>query len=93
MKIKAVSVKPEIQKKIYRKHGILIEEIERILTEEGKPIFRKVSNKQLMAIGLFNRYVTVFFEYNSKTKEADIKTAYQSDKKQIKYYKKVRKIR
>ena len=92
MEIRAVSIKPEIQQKIYRKHGILTQEIEAILAE-GKPIFKKASGNQVMAIGLFNRYVTIFFEYDSKTKEADITTAYQSDRKQVKYYKKTRKIK
>ena len=64
------------------------EEAERVL-KDNKTIFKKVAGSQYVAIGLGDRYLTIFFEYNSKTKEADITTAYPSSRKQIKSYKKM----
>lgn len=88
--IKALKIEPATITKIYEKHSVLSEEIERVL-EEGKPAFKKVGGSQYLAIGLWNRYLTIFFEYNSKTKEATITTAYPSSRKQIKTYKKLTK--
>lgn len=88
MKINIISTNPLTQKKIYEKHSILAEEIILILKED-KPIFKKVGGNQIISIGLYNRYLTIFFRYNQKRKQAIITTAYPSDKKQIKYYKKV----
>lgn len=90
MKIDIIRIDPYIQRKIYEKHNILAEEIELVL-KENKPIFKKVGGNQIMAIGLYNRYITIFFKYNLKRKQATIMTAYPSDKKQIKYYKKTRR--
>ncbi|MBI2652467.1 hypothetical protein HYX00_03285 [Candidatus Woesearchaeota archaeon] len=90
MRIDIIRIDPIIQKKIYEKHSILAEEIILIL-KENEPIFKKAGSNQIMAIGLYNRYITIFFRYNPKIKQATIATAYTSDKKQIKYYKKVRK--
>lgn len=90
MRIDIVRIDPSVQKKIYEKHNILSEEI-MLALKENYPIFKKVGGNQIMAIGLYNRYVTIFFHYNEKRKQATITTAYPSDKKQIKYYKKIRK--
>ena len=90
MKIDIIKINPEIQKKIYEKHNILSEEITLVL-KEGKPIFKKVGGDQIIAVGLYNRYVTIFFKYNQRRNKATIITAYASNKKQIKYFKKVRK--
>lgn len=90
MKIDIIRIDPQIQRKIYEKHNILAEEIELVL-KENKPIFKKVGGNQIMAIGLYNRYITIFFKYNPKRKQATITTAYPSDKKQTKYYKKTRR--
>ncbi len=43
-----------------------------------------------MAIGLWKRYVTIFFNYNETLKEAEIITAYPSSIWQIKLYKKMK---
>ena len=89
MRIDIIGIDPKVQKKIYEKHNVLVEEI--VLTlREGKPIFKKVGGRQLVAIGLYNRYITVILRYNAKRKQATITTAYPSDKRQIKYYKKMR---
>jgi len=91
MRIDIIRIDPETQQKIYEKHSILAEEIEFVL-KENKPIFKKVGGNQIVAIGVYNRYITIFFRYNSKRKQATIITAYQSSDKQIKYYKRIRKI-
>lgn len=90
MRINTIRIDAAIKRKIYEKHYIQAEEIELILKED-KPIFKKVGGNQIMAIGLYNRYITIYFRYNKKTKQASIMTAYPSDKKQIKYYKKIEK--
>ena len=60
MKIKTVVIEPIIEVKIYKKHKVTTKEIKLVL-EENKPIFRKVGGKQYMAVGLFHRYLTIFF--------------------------------
>lgn len=91
MRIDIIRIDPQIQRKVYEKHNILAEEIELVL-RENKPIFKKVGGNQIVAIGLYNRYITIFFRYNTKRKQATITTAYPSDKKQIAYYKRRRKF-
>ena len=90
MIIKAVKIEPNVVIKIYEKHSVLCEEIENVLVN-GKPIFKKVGGDQYVAIGLKDRYLVIFFEYNPKTKEASITTAYPASRKQIKTYKKLRR--
>lgn len=90
MRIKIIGISPLVQRKIYEKHSILAEEIMLVL-KENNPIFKKVGGNQIMAIGFYNRYITIFFHYNPERKQATLTTAYPSDKKQIRYYKKVRK--
>ncbi len=88
MFIKAVKIDTRIIVKIYEKHFVLSDEIEKVL-KEGKPIFKRVGGNQYLAIGLVERYLTIFFTYNNKTKGVTITTAYPSSKKQIKSYKKL----
>ena len=73
-----VRIDPRVQKKVYEKHNILSEEITLILAE-GNPIFKKVGGNQIMAIGLYNRYLTIFFRYNPKRKQATITTAMREE--------------
>ncbi|MAG07868.1 hypothetical protein CMO89_00165 [Candidatus Woesearchaeota archaeon] len=89
MKFDIIRIDPLTERKIYEKHNILTKEIILVL-KENRPIFKKVGGDQIIAIGLYNRYITIFFRYNPKKKQATITTAYPSDKKQIKYYKKIR---
>ena len=90
MIIKAIKIEPETAIKVFEKHNVLSEEIYDVLKND-KPKFKKVSSNQFVAIGLSrSRYVTIFFTYDEKTKEAEIKTAYPSDKGQIKSYKRIR---
>ena len=86
--IKGLKIEPAVIAKIYEKHFVLPDEIEKVLNE-GKPIFKKVGGNQYVAIGLADRYLTIFFTYNSKTKESTVTTAYPSSKKQIKSYKRL----
>ena len=76
--------------KINEKHSISSEEVENVLIKD-KAIFNKVGGKQSVAFGIWNRYITVFFNYDIKSKEASVTTAYPSSKKQIRSYK--RKIK
>jgi len=89
MRINTIRIDPLIERKLYEKHHVFAEEVELVL-REGKPIFKRVGAEQLCAIGLYNRYITIFFTYSAKTKQATITTAYPSDRKQIQYYKRVR---
>lgn len=87
MIIKAIKIRPEIAVKIFEEHNVLQEEVEDALKND-KPKFRKVGGNQYVAIGLSrNRYITIFFRYYQK--EAEITTAYPSDKGQIKSYKRM----
>ena len=90
MIIRAIKIEPEIIIKIFDKHNVLPEEIYDVLKDD-KPKFKKVGGDQYVAIGLSkSRYLTIFFRYDGKTKEAEVTTAYPSDKGQIKFYKKIR---
>ena len=84
MIVKVIKIKPEIEEKIETKHAITITEIEDILLKNN-PKFRKVKDCY-MAIGIWKRYLTIFFSYNKNFKEATIITAYPSSKWQIKLY-------
>ena len=88
MLIKAAKIEPAVVVKIYEKHSVSSEEIEMVLMED-KPVFKKVGGNQYVAVGLWDRYLTIFFEYNSNAKEAVVTTAYPSSKKQIKSYKRL----
>ena len=88
MLIKVVTIEPATIAKIYDKHFVLSDEVERVL-KERKTVFKKVGGNQYVAIGLGDRYLTIFFEYNFKTKDAVVTTAYPSPRKQIKSYKKM----
>ncbi len=86
--IKTVKVQSQIVVKIYEKHSVLAAEIEKVL-QEDEPIFKKVGGDQYIALGIWDRYLTIFFAYDGKIKEAVITTAYPSSRKQIKSYKRL----
>ncbi|MBU0629197.1 MAG: hypothetical protein KKC75_08475 [Nanoarchaeota archaeon] len=88
MIIKAIKIEPETIIKIFDKHNVLQEEIFDVLKNDD-PRFKKVGGNQYAAIGLSkSRYLTIFFRYDEG--EAEITTAYPSDKNQIRSYKKVK---
>jgi len=90
MIIRAIKIEPETAIKIFEKHNVLEEEIYDVLKND-KPKFKKVGGNQYLAIGFSkSRYLTIFFRYDEKTKEAEITTAYPSGKGQIKSYKRAK---
>ncbi len=90
MIIRAIKIEPETAIKIFEKHNVLEEEIYDALKND-KPKFKKVGGNQYLTIGFGrSRYLTIFFKYGEKTKEAEITTAYPSDKGQIKSYKRMK---
>ena len=91
MWIKKIRLVLRIEEKILEKHSIKGKEIHETL-ENGAPLFRKVGGNQYVAMGHSkSRYLTVFFKYNQKSKEAEITTAYPSSENQIKFYRRVRR--
>lgn len=86
MLIKGIVIDQETERKIIEKHSVLPKEIKKVLNE-GRPSFRRVGGNQYIAIGLAERYLTVFFQYDNLKKEAKVTTAYSSSKSQIKSYK------
>jgi len=88
--IKLVKIDSRVNIKINEKHSILSEEVQNVLIKD-KAIFNKVGGKQYVALGIFDRFVTIFFSYDKISKEASVTTAYPSSKRQINSYK--RRIR
>lgn len=86
MIVKAVKISLTAKLKIYNKHGITIGEIQNVLLQ-NKPYFSKTKLGRYVALGKWNRYITIVFEYNEKYKEVEIITAYPSSSWQIKLYK------
>ncbi|MFH1510614.1 MAG: hypothetical protein ABIF10_02895 [Candidatus Woesearchaeota archaeon] len=87
MIIRSFKIQPKVAEKIFRKHNVLLEEIYDVLKND-RPLFRRVGGDQYVAIGNGrSRHITIFFTYDLQSKEADITTAYPSDKKQIMFYK------
>jgi len=91
LRIKVIKITPETALKIFDKHSVLQEEIYEALHDDA-PEFRAVGGDQYVAIGLSaSRYITIFFRYDSATKEAEITTAYPSPPHQVKSYRKVKR--
>jgi hypothetical protein len=91
LRIKAIKITPEAALKIFERHSVLQEELYEMLHDDA-PEFRAVGGDQYVAIGLSaSRYITIFFRYDEKTKEAEVTTAYPSPPSQIKSYKRMKK--
>lgn len=86
MFIRVVKIEPKTMIKVYGKHSVLSDEIAKVLRAD-KTAFKKTGGDQYAAIGLADRYLTVFFRYDAATKEAAVTTAYLSSAKQIRSYK------
>lgn len=69
-----------------------MEEIEKVLLED-KPYFAKTKFGRYVALGKWNRYITIALDYSAKSKEAEIVTAYPSSQWQIKLYKRKTKLK
>ncbi len=88
MIIKALKIELDTATNIFSRHNVLQEEISDVLANDS-PSYRKVGGNQYVAIGMSrSRYLTIFFYYDKKTKEAEITTAYPSDREQMRFYKK-----
>ena len=86
MIIDNVVMDTDVELKIYKKHKVTSREI-KITLKEDEPIFYKVGGEHYMVIGIYNRYLTIFFIYDNGTKTSYIRTAYPSSRWQIKLYK------
>ena len=86
MFIRNVLIEDKIKEKIADKHNVQAIEIKNIFF--NSPLILKTRFSRFIAIGHFQRYLTVIFEYNKGT--ANIITAYPSSDAQIKLYKKKR---
>jgi uncharacterized DUF497 family protein len=87
MIIKKVKISLKTKIKIYDKHGITMEEIKNTLLKNN-PYYSKTKDGRYVALGKWNRFITIIFNYNLKYKEADIITSYPSSSWQVKLYKK-----
>ncbi len=91
MIIKAIKIEAATAIKISEKHNIGQSEVYDMLKDDS-PQFRRAGGNQYVAIGKSkSRFITAFFTYDEQTKEAEITTAYPSDRKQITMYRKVKK--
>jgi len=90
MIINAVKISLKTKIKVYDKHGITMQEIENVLLQ-GNSYFSKTRLGRYVALGKWNRYITIVFYYNKTYREAEIITAYPSSNWQIKLCK--RKIK
>jgi len=89
MRIISFKIQPKTASKIFDKHNVTQQEILDVLKDDN-PMYRKVGGNQSLGMGVSrSRHITIFFEYDTFSKEAEITTAYPSSKKQIKFYKKV----
>ena len=86
MMIEVVKISLQTKIKIYDKHGVTMEEIERTLVD-NRPYCARTKDGRYVAIGQWNRHLTIIFNYNLQHKEATIITAYPSSAWQIKLYK------
>ncbi len=85
MMIEVVKISLQTKIKIYDKHGVTIEEIETMLLD-NRPYYARTKDGIYLAIGQWNRHLTIIFNYNQRHKEATIITAYPSSAWQIKLY-------
>ena len=83
MKITGILIEDKIKEKILDKHNIDAAEINEIML--SNPLMLKSKKQQYMAIGYYQRYITVIFEMLQWT--AFIITAYPSSEAQIRLWK------
>lgn len=83
MIIKEIQIDKKVKYKIYKKHGILFNEIKNALL--SNLYVRKTKDNKYMAIAKYSRYLTIILAH--KNGIADIITAYPSVKWQIKLFK------
>lgn len=83
MRITKVIIGEEVRAKILYKHNVEAVEVEEVLLQAK--VMLKSAFGRYLAIGYYQRYLTVVFEYNQGL--ATIITAYPSSERQINYYK------
>ena len=84
MRIANILIEDNIKEKILNKHNVEAIEIKQVIF--SSPLILKVGKNRYMAIGYYQRYLTIIFEiYNNI---ASIITAYPSSEAQVKLYKK-----
>lgn len=83
MRILDILIEDKIKEKILQKHNVKALEIKNIMLQN--PYVLKVGKNRYMAIGYYQRFVTIIFEMGGST--AFIITAYHSSDAQRKLYK------
>lgn len=84
MRFDNIIIEDKIKEKILSKHSLMADEIKEVLL--NKPLILKTKLDRYIAIGHYQRYITIIFEF--KNNVANIITAYPSSDSQIKLYKK-----
>lgn len=84
MRIVNIVIEDKVKEKILSKHNVRANEIVNVLL--SKPLILKTKEDRYMAIGFFERYLTVIFEIKNKC--TNIVTAYLSSTAQVSLYKK-----
>ncbi len=83
MRIEYIIIEKRIAEKILDKHTVEAAEIKAVLLRN--PLIVKSKYKRYMAVGYYQRYLTVIFEYEEK--QVKVITAYPSSEAQIQRYK------
>jgi uncharacterized DUF497 family protein len=83
VRISRVEIKKHIRIKIFEKHEIKVNEVVNTLLYEH--VAFRVGQQRYMAIGHYERYVTIIYDLHYNT--AFVITAYKTTKSQLKRYK------
>lgn len=86
MKIPEIFIEERIKEKIFDKHNIQAKEIRGVML--SNPLVLKSKEQRYMAIGFYQRYITVIFEMIEN--RAFIITAYASSETQVRLWKRKR---
>ena len=84
MRIGNIVIEDDVKEKILSKHNVRANEIVNVLL--SKPLILKVKEDRYMAIGFFERHLTVIIDIKNKC--TNIITAYLSSTAQVRLYKK-----
>lgn len=83
MKIENIIIEKRVEEKVLDKHNVEAIEIKGIFLR--KPLIVKSKYNRYLAVGYYQRYLTVIFEYENK--QIKVITAYPSSAAQIQRYK------
>ena len=84
MRIDNIIIEDKIKEKILSKHNLRANEIVNVLL--SKPLILRAKADRYIAIGYYERYLTVIFD--KRNKSTNIITSYLSSETQIKLFKK-----